>query len=178
MARRYAGDPGSGSAFNSQVGGANQGSVTVLINSKTYATGGPGPDDTVEGPPCTAKMVDVKTTEANLPLFLGVVPKFLNMRLLPAINAHARVEIRSEASSKGTLPVGVPDVTPVSAIATFVDDSTGAALSGCTDSASGVALPACTVPLVRGVTLVNGVVLWDSTGSVARGPIGVPNRRV
>jgi hypothetical protein len=175
MARRYAGDPGAGSAYNSQIGGANQGSVTVLINSKTYAVGGPGPDDTVESPPCTAKMVDVKATEANLPLFLGVVPRFLNMRLLPAVNAHARIEIRSESSSRGALPVGVPDVNPVSAIATLVDDSTGAALSGCTDVASGVALPSCTVPLVRAGTAGNGVVLWDSTGSVASVPIGVPN---
>jgi hypothetical protein len=175
MARRYAGDPGASSVYNSQVGGSNRGSVTILINSKTYAVGGPGPDDTVEGPPCTAEMVDVKATEANLPLFLGVVPSFLNLRLLPAINSHARVEIREEASSRGALPVGVPDVNPVAAIATFVDDSTGAALSGCTDSATGVALPACTVPLAKGITLGNGVVQWDSTGSVATVPIGVTN---
>ena len=175
MARQYAGDPGASSVFNSQIGGANRGTVTIRINSKTYAVGGPGPDDTVEAPACTAKMVDVKATEANLPLFLGVVPRFLNMRFLPAINAHARVEIRSEASSRGALPVGVPDVNPKDAVATFVDDATGAALSGCTDSATGVSLPTCTVPLVRGVTLGNGVVMWDSTTSVATVPIGVTN---
>jgi Flp pilus assembly protein TadG len=175
MARRYAGDPSSSSAFNPQVGGSNQGSVTVRINSKTYAAGGPGPDDTVEAPACTAEMVDVKTTEANLPLFLGVIPKFLNLSLLPAVNAHARVEIRSESSSRGALPVGVPDVNPVSAIATFVDDSTGATLSGCTDVASGVALPSCTVPLVQGGTSGNGVVNWASTASVASVPVGVTN---
>lgn len=175
MARQYAGDPGATSAFNSQVGGTNRGTLTVRINSKTYAVGGPGPDDTVESPPCTAKMVDVKATEANLPLFLGIVPSFLNLRLLPAINAHARVEIRSETTSRGALPVGVPDVNPVAAIATFVDDSTGAALSGCTDSATGVTLPTCTVPLVKGITLGNGVVMWDSTSSVATVPVGVTN---
>jgi Flp pilus assembly protein TadG len=175
MARRYAGDPGASSIFNSQVGGANRGALTVRINSKTYAVGGPGPDDTVEAPACTAKMVDVKATEANLPLFLGVVPRFLSMRFLPAINAHARVEIRTETTSRGALPVGVPDVNPVAAIATFVDDSTGAALSGCTDSASGASLPACTVPLVKGTTLGNGVVVWDSTTSVANVPVGIPN---
>jgi hypothetical protein len=175
IARRYAGDTGSSNAYNSQVGGSNRGALTIRINSKTYAVGGPGPDDTVEAPPCTAKMVDVKATEANLPLFLGVVPQFLSMHLLPAINAHARVEIRSETTSSGALPVGVPDVNPISAIATFIDDSTGAALSGCTDSASGVALPDCTVPLAQGTTLGNGVVQWDSTGSVATVPIGVTN---
>jgi Putative Flp pilus-assembly TadE/G-like len=175
MARKYAGDPGTPGAYNPQVGGSNRGSVTVLINSKTYAAGGPGPDDTVEAPPCQAEMVDVKATEANLPLFFGVVPSFFNLRLLPAINAHARIEIRSESSSRGALPVGVPDVNPVSAVATFVDDSTGSALSGCTDSATGVALPTCTVPLARGTTLPSGVVLWDSTGSVATVPIGVQN---
>ena len=175
MARRYAGDTGSSNAYNSQVGGSNRGALTIRINSKTYAVGGPGPDDTVEAPACTAKMVDVKATEANLPLFLGVVPRFLSMRFLPAINAHARVEIRSENTSQGALPVGVPDVNPVAAIATFVDDSTGTALSGCTDSATGVSLPACTVPLTRGTTLSNGVIVWDSTTSVATVPIGVTN---
>jgi len=175
MARRYAGDTGSSGAYNSQVGGSNRGTLTVRINSKTYAVGGPGPDDTVEGPACTAKMVDVKATEANLPLFFGVVPRFLSMNFLPAINAHARVEIRSETSSRGALPIGVPDVNPVSAIATFVDDATGTELSGCKDSATGVALPTCTVPLTRGVTLSNGVVTWDSTASVATVPIGVTN---
>jgi Flp pilus assembly protein TadG len=175
MARRYAGDTGTSNAYNSQVGGSNRGALTVRINSKTYAVGGPGPDDTVEAPACTAKMVDVKTTEADLPLFLGVVPHFLSMHLLPAINAHARVEIRSETSSRGALPVGVPDVNPVAAIATLVNDSTGAALSGCTDSATGVALPDCTVPLAQGTTLGSGVVQWDSTGSVATVPIGVTN---
>jgi hypothetical protein len=177
MARKYAGDPGASSPYNTQIGNANVGSITVLINSKHYAVDPDGytGDDTVESPPCTAKMVDVKATEASLPLFLGVVPNFLNMRLLPAINAHARVEIRSENSSKGALPVGVPDVNPVSAIATFVDDSTGAALSGCTDSASGVALPSCTVPLAEAGTAGNGVVLWNSAASVATVPIGVTN---
>src|SRR5262245_66379765 len=89
MARRYAGDPGASSPYNSQVGGTNQGTTTILINSKTYAAGGPGPDDTVEAGPCEARMVDVKATEANLPLFLGVVPRFLSPRVLPAINAPA-----------------------------------------------------------------------------------------
>ena len=175
MARRYAGDQGAASAYNSQVGGSNRGSLTVRINSKTYAVGGPGPDDTVEAPACTAKMVDVKATEANLPLFLGIVPKFLSMSLLPAINAHARVEVRNETTSRGALPVGVPDVNPAAAIATFVDDATGAPLSGCTNSATSVALPACTVPLAQGTALPNGVVQWDSAGSVATVPVGVTN---
>ena len=175
VARKYAGDPGATSPYNPQIGGANRGTVTIRINSKTYEVGGPGPDNTVEAPPCDAKMVDVKATEAGLPLFFGVVPSFFNMKLLPAINAHARVEVRSETSSKGALPVGVPDVNPVSAIATFVNDATGSALSGCTDIASGVALPTCTVPLRQGTTLSNGVVMWESTGSVASVPIGVTN---
>jgi hypothetical protein len=175
VARKYSGDPGATSPYNPQIGGANRGTVTIRINSKTYEVGGPGPDDTVEAPPCDAKMVDVKATEAGLPLFFGVVPSFFNMKLLPAINAHARVEVRSETSSKGALPVGVPDVNPVSAIATFVNDATGSALSGCTDIASGVALPTCTVPLQQGTTLSNGVVMWESTGSVASVPIGVTN---
>jgi hypothetical protein len=120
-ARRYAGDPlwagGLGSsAYNSQIGGSNRGLVTVRINRKTYEKGGPGPDDTIESGPCSAKMVDVKMTEADLPWFF-------KLDVVPAINAHARVEIQQKESSAGALPVGVPDNNPISGAAIFIDEA-------------------------------------------------------
>ena len=115
-ARKYAGDPTAASRFNDQVGGTNQGAITVLINKKSYAVGGLPPDDTVESPACTAKMVDVKITEAGLPWFMGG-------KLVHAINARARVVLQQKGSSADSLPVGVPDNNPLAASAIFVDES-------------------------------------------------------
>jgi hypothetical protein len=120
-ARRYAGDPGwvgplGASAYNAQVGGANRGLVTVRINRKTYEVSGPGPDDTIEQGPCDAKMVDVKMTEADLPWFF-------RLSLVPAINAHARVQIQQKESSAGALPVGVPDNNPLSGAVIYIDEA-------------------------------------------------------
>ena len=78
--------------------------------------GGPPPDDTIESGACTAKMVDVKITEAGLPWFLGG-------KLVSAINSRARVEIQQKGSSADSLPVGVPDNNPLAAAAIFVDES-------------------------------------------------------
>ena len=114
--RKYSGDPGGVAPYNLQIGGSNQGAVTVRINKKIYQVGGPAPDDTVEDLPCAAKMVDVKITEAGLPWFLsgGIVS---------AINARARVVIQQQGSSSRSLPVGVPDNNPVAGAAIFVDES-------------------------------------------------------
>jgi hypothetical protein len=114
--RKYAGDPAGVAPYNLQIGGSNQGAVTVRVNKKMYQVGGPGPDDTVEDLPCAAKMVDVKITEAGLPWFLSG-------GLVSAINARARVVIQQKGSSSDSLPVGVPDNNPVAAAAIFVDES-------------------------------------------------------
>jgi hypothetical protein len=122
-ARTYGGDPGVAQAYNAQVGGARKGTVTLFVNRKVYPVGGPGPDDTVEAAPCTAKMVDVKLTEARLPWFLAA-------RVVPAINARARVEIQQKGSSADSLPVGVPDNNPLAAAAIFIDESNSNAVLG------------------------------------------------
>jgi hypothetical protein len=125
-ARRYAGDPAwagglGASVYNSQIGGSNRGLVTVRINRKTYEKGGPGPDDTIESGACSAKMVDVKMTEADLPWFF-------KLDVVPAINARARVQIQQKELSAGSLPVGVPDNNPVAAAAIFIDEANGNAV--------------------------------------------------
>jgi putative Flp pilus-assembly TadE/G-like protein len=179
IARKYAGDPGAASAYNSQVGGSNRGGITVRINSKTYAVGGPGPDDTVEAPPCQAKMVDVKATEADLPLFFGLVPNFLNKRLLPAINAHARIEIRNATTSKGALPVGVPDVNPKIGRVQFLDESNGNALLGSaplvnTGSAGGLSIwdnGSAPVPLTVNTDKIGVRVIFGGAASTTCGDV-------
>jgi Putative Flp pilus-assembly TadE/G-like len=129
-ARQYGGDPTVAGAFNPQIGGTNRGAISLLINSKTYPdprAGDPAPDDTVEQPPCTAEMVDVKLSESNLPLFFGLVP---SLPFLPRVHGHARVEVRTLTSSKGALPVGVPDVNPIVGRVEFLDESNANALLG------------------------------------------------
>jgi hypothetical protein len=162
-ARQYSGDPNSSGAYNPQVLPTSQG-VHVLVNSSAYWNQG-GSDYSDGGTPCTDKWVDLKATESNLPLFFSsVVP---GLPFVPAINAHARVEIRQKTRSYGLLPVAVSDVNPVSGVVTFVG-ATGAPLSGC--SQGGVSLPKCTIPLARS-GLANGLALWGSSASVSV-PVG------
>jgi Flp pilus assembly protein TadG len=159
-ARRYAGDPTwagplGAAVYNSQVGGSNRGVVTARINRKTYQVGGPPADDTIESGACTAKMVDVKMTEANLPWFF-------RLRVVPAINAHARVEIQQKESAWGALPVGVPDNNPSSAVAIFVDEANGNAILR-------------VEPLTKvGTTTLNNVSLTQWTGSAT--PVNISSR--
>jgi hypothetical protein len=114
--QKYAGDPAVVTRYNDQIGKTKQGTITVRINKKTFAVGGPPADDTVESVPCTAKMVDVKMTEAGLPWFLA-------NKLVPSINARARVQIQQQGTSSKSLPVGVPDNNPVAAAAIYIDEN-------------------------------------------------------
>ena len=63
-ATRFGG--GAGSTYNGQVGGANKGAITLLYQSKTYAAGSVGADDTETQLPCNTPslMFDVKATAA------------------------------------------------------------------------------------------------------------------
>ncbi len=162
-ARKYAGDPTVLGAYNSQVGNANLGDVTIRINRKTFEVGGPGPDDTIEQPPCEASMIDVKATEAGLPWFFRVGS-------VEAINAHARVAIESVSTVSGGLPIAVPDVDPKQARAFFVDESTG------------LDIPGASVELTKGAA-VNGLSTWSNDGApvavtinTAANPAACPSR--
>ncbi|MET1019851.1 MAG: pilus assembly protein TadG-related protein [Microterricola sp.] len=123
-ATRFGG--GAGSSYNGQVGGANQGAITLLYQSKTYAAGSVGPDDTETQPPCdTANLsFDVKASEAGLPLIFNIP----GLSDVTAINAHARVELKQVEIQEGMLPVAVPDLRFTYVFATFVNEVTGAAL--------------------------------------------------
>jgi hypothetical protein len=150
-ARQYAGDPSAAAPYNLQVG-ADQANVHVLINSAQPWDKG-GSDYSDGGGPCETKMVDVKVTEANLPLFFKIPGLF---SVVPAVNARARVEIQALSYlSGGALPIAVPDVDPRHAKATFVDEETGTVLA--------------TTELTN-TGMDNGLAVWDNVGA----PVSVP----
>lgn len=150
-ARKYGGDPNAVAPYNVQVPPTNPANVHVLVNSTNFWNQG-GSDYTDGGPPCAAKMVDLKLTEADLPLFFGVIP---GLSVVPAINARARVSIQQLSYASGGLPIAVPDVDPTKAQAKFIDETTGAVLATTDLTNSGVA---------------NGLSIWDNSSS----PVSVP----
>ena len=115
-----------GSSYNGQVGGANQGSISLLFQSPTYAAGSVPGDDTETQPPCETPslMFDVKASEANLPLIF----KIPGLSDVTAINAHARVQLKLVEVQEGMLPVAVPDLRFTYVFATFVNEVTGATI--------------------------------------------------
>ncbi|MGH3033362.1 MAG: pilus assembly protein TadG-related protein [Gaiellaceae bacterium] len=145
--RKYAGDQGAGAPYNLQIPPTDQSNVHVLVNSQSYWNEG-GTDYSDGGPPCAARMVDVKITEANLPWFFG-------LDVVPAINAHARVVIQALHRARGALPVAVPDIDPRVARAYFVDESSGAVIGS--------------APLAK-VGTSGGLAIWDNAGA----PLSVP----
>jgi hypothetical protein len=168
-ATRYSGVGATDLAYpNTQVGGTNQGTMTMLYQSKTYGSGGPGPDDTQEGNPCLTPglMFDVKGVEQALPTLLP----FPGITSLGTVRTHARVQLKKIVSFKGSLPLAVPEVSPKHVTATFVDEAGGVVssfeLSGPTASGSlnawtgagSVEVPAASMLGVRiGVGQVAGV---------------------
>src|SRR5918996_630430 len=148
-ARKYAGDPAQAVRYNQQVPHTVDANIHILINSTDFWNDG-GVDYSDGGPPCAAKMVDVKITESNLPFFFGLGANFV-----PAINAHARVEIQALNTAAGALPVGVPDVNPTTARAWFINESTGEVLAS--------------TPLTNSAP-AGGLSIWDNSAA----PVSVP----
>jgi hypothetical protein len=155
MGRKYAGDPNGTAPYNTQVPPTDPANVHVLINSPDYWN--EGGTDYSAGSPCETGFIDVKITEADLPLFFRIPGLF---SVVPAINAHARVEIRKRNTTAGSLPVAVPDINPTLARAYFVDE-TNCSASGCAVIAS--------TPLSRTGT-ANGLAIWDNMSA----PVSVP----
>jgi hypothetical protein len=86
LARSYSGDRPSDR--NQQIGGTLPDQIHMLVNSTTYyAQTAPDPDPPPSTSPCTARMLDVKMTETDLPWFM----KAAN---LDFINATARFSFR------------------------------------------------------------------------------------
>jgi hypothetical protein len=164
-ARKYGGDPNVLSPYNTQVKDSRN--VHELINSDKYFNEAGAADWVSIGHPCSSMIVDVKMTQQDLPWFFGV-------HVVPAINAHARVEIRQVDTVAGALPVGVPDTNPKYAFAQFVDEVATAAagspvpVTGCLSG--GLPVANCEFPLVKQAGSSGGLVLWNNSGA----PITVP----
>ena len=112
------GGPVPSPSHNPQIGSTAAAQLHGRINSKTYFNQGVPNDDTIVADPCTAKMIDVKLTETDLPWFLKLAQ-------VDFINAHARLEIKKKLTAHNSLPVGVPEVGPLKAKALFVDEANG-----------------------------------------------------
>jgi len=145
-------DEYSGSAYNAQIGGTPASRVHRLVNSKTFYNQPAKSDDTVENPPCTAGMIDVKMTETDLPWYFKPIAGLLGSGspIVPFINAQARIAVNQLETSTGSLPLGVPDVNPKAAKATFINEATGAVLGSTNLTKAGTS---------------NGLVVWDNAGA-------------
>lgn len=153
--RQYGGDPGVSGSYNHQNGPA--GNVTLLINSTKYANQG-GSNYSDGGNPCVTNFVDVKLTEAHVPLFFGgLIPG-----VSPTINAHARVSFYKSNRAK-VLPIVVPDPSPLSAWAQFVDLDTGDVLA--------------TSPLLKTGTQTQNGISYDIFSNAAAPTTIVPSDR-
>lgn len=124
-ATKYSG--ASGSIYNAQVGNTNKGTITVLYQSKTFAVGSHPADDTETQPPCQTPslMFDVKATESDLPLIFN----FAGLDVVEAINAQARVQLKTVEVQEGMLPIAVPDLRFNYVFASFVNEATGVVLA-------------------------------------------------
>jgi Putative Flp pilus-assembly TadE/G-like len=164
--RKYAGvkDSTYPTVYNRQVGGTPAAKAHVLVNSPNRVGSHDGfwpygTDYTDQGPPCSANFVDVKMTEADLPWFFG--PK----RLVPRINARARVSMKLVSGLSGQLPIGVPDVNPLSGAVVFYDE------------ANPNTLATTYAKYLRKVNTTGGLNEWantDSTGSAVPASVTMP----
>jgi hypothetical protein len=155
-ATRFGG--GAGSSYNGQVGGTNQGTVTLLYQSKTFPAGSVPADDTDTQAPCDTPNLsfDVKASEAGLPLIFNLP----GLSEVTAINAHARVELKQVEIQEGMLPVAVPDLRFTYVYATFVNEVTGAELG--------------TIQLSK-VGASGGDQLWNTTTPIS---VSIPSAHV
>ena len=69
-------------------------------------------------------MLDVRMTEADLPLFFGLAASLVTVRSTRAPESN----IEKLTTTSGALPIGVPDVEPRAARAWFIDESNGGAV--------------------------------------------------
>lgn len=151
-ARKYSGDTKNlASALNAQVN--NRSNVTILVNSQKYANNGGSDNSDPAGPPCKAGYVDLKATDANLPWFLAG-------RVVPAIQAHARVRVAAVTSLVGSLPLAIQDVNPKKVAAIFVNEDAANFLT------NAAAVLATKTLAADGAQTLNGqsLLVWDNIG--------------
>jgi hypothetical protein len=165
-ASKYAGAAGSfggtpypsGLSYNGQIGETHKGTVSMRYQSRTYADGTNPNDGTEIQGPCETPdyQFDVKGTEQNVPLF------FVGGAFVPAINAHARVQLQPLGATNPSLPLAAPDVNPRQVGVTFVNEATGNELTGCTGTNL---VSGCTFAMAKG-TPVGALNIWSGPATV------------
>jgi Flp pilus assembly protein TadG len=162
---------GTSATYNLAVNGngTTGGTVSANYNRLAYPAGSHAPDTdfTDQTNPCVGRLFDVKATETGIQNLFSFSP-------LATVNAHSRVEIFEENEQSGLLPIGVPDPRFQFAFASFINEATGSALSGCT--IGGAPAQNCEIQLYAGGSDANGNQLWaPQNGNVISVPIGVAN---
>jgi hypothetical protein len=151
-ARKFSGDTNNyPAALNPQVN--NKANVTILVNSERYANEGGSDNSDPKGPPCQAEYVDLKATDASLPWFFA-------KRVVPAINAHARVAITQISTLRGSLPLAVQDVNPKAVAAIFVNENAASYLTNASAVLATKTLSQDGSRTLNGKTLI----VWDNIG--------------
>lgn len=138
--------------YNKQFG---KGSTAYVFQSNSFAApvGNPplGHECFVDGDPThTADsnrnlMVDVKGTQSGIGSF------FFKSSPFATTHAWARVQLQVIKDLKPAMPLAIPDVNPKHVAVTFVNNSTGNALTGCTAPTLGSCTYALTGPTSSGI---------------------------
>jgi hypothetical protein len=132
-ASRYAGFSSPvGAPQNVQFGTGNSSSA---FQSTTYpGGGGPGADDTN-----TANVCDSANLGFDVKLRQDTIKGLFSFSPLASVYAHARVQLKEVQSIVPSFPLAVPEIQPSVVGVTFVNEATGAELTGCTgyDAAAG-----------------------------------------
>ena len=122
----YLGSPLTGQFAPPQNTTFGTGTNAVLFQSKTYpGGGGSAPDDTNTANECDPSnlALDVKLTRDVGGLF-SISP-------LAHVHAHSRVELKEVQSLVPSFPLAVPEIVPNAVGVTFINEDTGAELTGC-----------------------------------------------
>jgi len=133
----------------------SSGTTGYVFQSNSFATpaGNPplGHECFVDGNPLNTAasnlnlMVDVKGTQSGIGKF------FFKGSGLVTAHAWSRVQLQVIKDLRPAMPLAVPDVNPKHVAVTFVNNSTGAALTGCTAPTLGSCTYALTGPTSSGI---------------------------
>ncbi len=144
----------------------------MSFQSNTYpSAGNPQPTQDM-GPECfitnpdgstTPNLtLDVKTTQADVAPFFSFSP-------LATVHGFARVQLQAIQSLAPSFPLAVPEVNPQQVDVTFVDESSGNELTGCSGSAlvpaTAPGSPTCSFYLTKG-TSGGGLTPWSGGATV------------
>jgi hypothetical protein len=122
--------------------------LSLRLNTANFAGQAKPGDAGMSGSPCADAAVDVKMTEAD-------APGLLRTRLVPHVNAQARVDIRRMQATKGLLPVALPVPDPKRVRVTFYSEVTGETLG--------------VLNLCPRNGSIGGLNVWDNSAANSRG---------